>query len=145
MDLPQVIANLRRRRIIPEFISEQTIIQFLKYVATGFLTVGLDFLILFILTDIAKLWYLASKILTYIVTFWFNFLVNRSWSFNSKKNLARQLSLYLILFIFNGLVISSLMYQFTDVLKFHYLISNIFVVGVVTIWNFFLYKKIIYK
>jgi putative flippase GtrA len=145
MDFQGVIRKLQENPLFGKYVTEQSLKQFIKYVVTGLLTVVLDYIILFVLTEYYKIWYLVSKCSAYVIEFWFNFLLNKYWSFNTRENLGRQLTLYGILFFFNLGVITSLMYLLTDILKFYYLLSNLFVIGMVTIWNFFLYKKVIYK
>lgn len=132
-------------RLIAEFFSKETRDQLIRYIIVGFLSVGLDFILVFGLTEFAKLWYILSKSIAYIIGFWFNFLLNRYWSFNARQNFVRQIKLYAILFVFNFCITNSLMFLLTDKFKIYYLISNIFVIGIMTIWNFFLYKKVIYK
>ena len=89
--------------------------------------------------------YIIANTIVYILVFWFNFLLNRFWSFEAKGNLKRQLLLYGILFIFNLIVINFLMYLFSDIFGITPLISKVFTMGFVVCWNFVIYKKLIYK
>ncbi|MGE5557002.1 MAG: GtrA family protein [Bacillota bacterium] len=119
--------------------------QLIKYLITGFSSFGLETSLLFLLTERAKLYYQYSNIIAYVVVFWFNFLLNKFWSFGSKRNMARQLILYTPLFIFNLAFNYFMMYLLTDVVRLFYLFSKVIVVGMVVTWNFFLYKKVIYR
>lgn len=80
-----------------------------------------------------------------VVIFWFNFLLNRYWSFQSKEKIGRQLSIYLLLFIFNYFFSNySLIYAkewFGINPEITKLVVMVFIVG----WNFILYRTVIYR
>lgn len=128
-----------------EFFTPGTFHQFIKYIITGVLSFATEITLLFVLTEYAGLWYLLSNTIAYIVVFWLNFLLNKFWSFGSRKNFRRQLQLYSMLFVFNLGAVNGLMYLLTDVAGLYYLLSKVLVMGMVVTWNFFLYKKVIYK
>jgi putative flippase GtrA len=71
--------------------------------------------------------------------------MNRFWSFKSKTSIKGQLVAYTLLFAFNLLASSAIIYILTDFLGFIPLISKLFAMGAVVSWNFILYKKVIYK
>ncbi|NLL05418.1 MAG: GtrA family protein [Clostridiaceae bacterium] len=89
--------------------------------------------------------YLLANAIAYVVVFWFNFLINRIWSFKSKVNIFKQLKQYGVLFVFNLIATSSLLYFLSDKIGILPEISKVLVMGSVVCWNFILYKKIIYK
>jgi len=58
--------------------------------------------------------YLFANAIAYVVVFWFNFLVNRIWSFKSKVNIFKQLGQYAVLFVFNLFATSALLWLLSD-------------------------------
>jgi len=89
--------------------------------------------------------YLFANAIAYVVVFWFNFLVNRIWSFKSKVNIFKQLGQYAVLFVFNLFATSALLWLLSDKIGIIPAISKVLVMGLVVCWNFVLYKKVIYK
>ena len=71
--------------------------------------------------------------------------MNRFWSFKSTTNMKKQLAMYLVLFVFNLGASDVIMYLLTTKLSLQYLLAKVFAIGAVVTWNFFLYKKVIYK
>ncbi|MCK9480078.1 MAG: GtrA family protein [Firmicutes bacterium] len=80
-----------------------------------------------------------------LVAFWFSFILNRIWSFKSKSNFLKQLLYYLILFAFNMLVTNYLIHAMLVYLAISPRISKVLVMGAVVMWNFVIYRTVIYK
>lgn len=133
------------KKIIRLIIIQLKSAQFRKYIIIGITSVLIDFLILYCLTDLIGLYYLLSKTISYFIVFWYSFLLNKFWAFKSNKYFIRHLVLYSFLVIINYIIASGLMYLLTDIFSFYYLVSNLFVIGFITVWNFAIYKKVIYK
>ncbi len=140
-----IFKRIKEHRFFADFFAPDTFNQFIRYLITGFVSFATEITLLYVLTEYARLWYLLSNTIAYIVVFWLNFLLNKFWSFRSRENFRRQLWLYSMLFIFNLGAVSALMYLLTDVLHLYYLVSKVLVMGMVVTWNFVLYKKVIYK
>lgn len=126
--------------------STTTLKQFLRYLVTGFTSFGIEYGLYVLLFNVLKVHYIIASILVYAFVFWFVFLVNRFWSFQSTGNIKKQLFQYLFLFAFN-LIVSNviLMYLFTDILGISPFISPILKMAFVVCWNFLIYKYIIYR
>ena len=140
-----LIARLKKHRFFSGLLDERTFGQFKRYVATGLLSFTIEYLLFFVLLTQLGLWYMLANTMVYVVVFWFNFFMNRLWSFKSKANLPKQIGLYGGLFVFNLAAINLLMYLFCDIAGIAPLISKVMVMGAVVSWNFILYKKVIYK
>lgn len=119
--------------------------QAVRYLVTGLSSAAIEFALLFVFKDVFGLSILASNSAALSIVFWFNFLVNRFWSFKSKMKLSRQLTMYLALFVFNLGASDLIMYLLTNQLSMQYLLAKVFAIGAVVCWNFVLYKKVIYK
>lgn len=85
----------------------------------------------------------ANSIAVFVM-FFVSFILNRNWSFESKGNVLKQTIMNLMLFIvnivFSGWAITELMNM-----GIHAYIAKILIMGVIVIWNFILYRKVIYR
>lgn len=141
-----IIEKLKKYRFFEDFFNEKSFAQFIKYLITGFSSFAIEWTFFKILVEAVKLNYIVANIIVYSVMFWFVFLINRFWSFQSKGNLSRQLKYYVVLFGFNLVVANiGLMLFLTRILKIDPLIAKPLVMCAVVSWNFIIYKKVIYK
>lgn len=172
MLITNLLDRLKKYKFFAELLTPEAFSQMKRYVITGFTGFAIEYF-LFLTFDnfvfkrffpggysfakdvVANLFnynlkdstycILLANAIAYVVVFWFNFLVNRIWSFKSKVNIFKQLRQYGALFIFNLIAISALMWFLTDKIGIISKISKILVMGLVVCWNFILYKKVIYK
>ncbi|HEY9062120.1 MAG TPA: GtrA family protein [Pseudobacteroides sp.] len=134
-----------KSKFVTQFLNKNTMIQFGKTFAIGIAAAGCDFLIYHLLIKYFKLWSVFSSGASQIVGFWASFLLNKFWTFKIKENFLRQLSSYTVLFMFNLAFSSLAIYLLVDVMNMDEYFSKIFIMGLIFIWNFVLYKIIIYK
>ncbi|MBN1624665.1 MAG: GtrA family protein [Clostridia bacterium] len=128
------------------FISgEKTIDQFIKYVAVGLSSFVLEYAFFYFLFIILSINELISNTTAITIVFFYNFLMNRLWSFKSKEKFGKQVIMYGGLFFFNMLMSNLFIYSTTEYLKISPLISKVLIMGLIVLWNFVIYKKIIYK
>lgn len=145
LDKELIISKVRNNKYLKDFLNKESLAQFKRYLITGFTSFGLEYGAFSLLFKVFMLWYVYANGIVYIVVFWFNFLMNRKWSFKSSMPLKQQLKRYTLLFVINLGAQSLFMYILSDFLGLSPLISKFFVTGAVVSWNFVLYKKIIYK
>jgi len=126
-------------------LNKSTILQFKRYLITGFLSAALEYSVLFVLTDFIGLWHIFSNTIAIAASFCFNFLVNKYWSFKSKQNITKQMLQYGLLFAVNMCISNIIIYLLSDILRMHYLIPKLASTIIITLWNFIIYKKVIYK
>lgn len=140
------LANwLRRFKFFDEMLNKDSMEQFLRYLVIGFSTFFLEYGIFRALLDLLHVYYLFANTAAYFISFWFNFMLNRYWSFKSTSDIKRQLMQYLVLFGINLAATNGLMFVMTGFLGIIPEISKILVMGAIVCWNFIIYKKIIYK
>ncbi|HHW48642.1 MAG TPA: GtrA family protein [Clostridiaceae bacterium] len=140
-----VIARLKQNKFVRSLLTREAAEQFERYVISGLISACVEYTMLLVLTEFAGIWYILSNTIAYVSGFWLSFLLNRFWSFKSKDNILRQLLLYSMLFICNLVLTNMLLYLLTSVTGIPYAISKIFVMGIAVLWNFIIYKKIIYR
>lgn len=140
-----VLEKLKNNKYFARFTTPEFIGKFSRYIATGIFSAAIELTLLFVLKDIAGLSVIVANSIALATVFWFNFLMNRFWSFKSKSNLKKQLIMYLFLFVFNLGASDLIMYLLTERLPLQYLIAKVIAIGAVVSWNFVLYSKVIYR
>ena len=140
-----IMGKLRKTKYISQLLTPESMGQLYRYLVTGFSSAAIELTLLYIFKDIANFSIIVSNSIALSIVFWFNFLINRLWSFKSTANLKKQLIMYMILFVFNLGASDLIMHLLTTELSMQYLLAKVFAIGAVVTWNFLLYKKVIYK
>jgi len=143
-----IISSKDRRKI--SFIlskSDKTSIQLLRYGIVGGIAYSVDFGFLFFLTEFIKIHYLVSAAIAFILGLLTNYVLSILWVF-PKRTLADKRIEFLIFSIIGliGLGLNEvIIWFFTELIHFHYLISKLFSTVVVFFWNFLARKKILFS
>lgn len=127
--------------------SDKTSIQFLRYIFVGGIAYAVDFGSLFFLTEVIKIHYLISAAIAFILGLLTNYTLSIFWVFARRALTNRQMEF--LIFAIIGLVglglNEGIIWFFTDLVHFHYLISKVFSAIAVFFWNFFGRKKILFS
>ena len=145
MIFDSIADKLSRVKFLSRFVTAESLGQFCRYAVTGLSSAAIEFTLLYVFRDIAGLSVVMSNSIALGIVFWFNFFVNRIWSFKSTGNLKRQLPMYFALFVFNLAASDIIMYLLTEKLRMVYLLAKIFAIGAIVGWNFIIYRKVIFK
>jgi putative flippase GtrA len=117
---------------------------FVRYLLVGGTTFIIDFGLLVLLHGHFDLNLGASTSVAYWVSIIYNFTLNRYWTFDAreKESLARHISTYFILLVFNYLFTVT----FVSILgeHFNYIIVKAVAVAIQMIWTYPIYKKLIF-
>jgi len=129
-----------------KIINKKLIKQLFRFGIVGGIAFIIDYLVLYLLTDIVGMYYLISSIISFTVSVIFNYILSIIWVFDvNKKQTIKQFLIFIILSVI-GLGINSLiMYLMVDVLFTHYMIAKIFSTVIVMIYNFISRKIFIEK
>ncbi len=133
------------KRLTLSLAGEKTPGQFFRYVVVGISSFVLEYSIFYLLFRILSVYELVSNTVAITLVFFFNFLMNRIWSFKSKEKLLKQILMYGGLFLFNMVMSNLFIFAATEYLEISPLISKVLIMGLIVLWNFVIYKKIIYK
>lgn len=117
--------------------------KFIKYLFVGGFTAFFELLLYAFLRNVVYLNLTLSNITAVVIATAINFLVNRGWSFKSSSNLSRSLILYLILFSFNT-IFSTFTIAFMVKLKILDILAKFITICFITVWNFIIYRKMIF-
>lgn len=132
------------------FLAIKNYIKISKYQILKFLLIGgsstlIDIILLFLLKEKAHLPAVWAVALEQIVIIAFNFLLNKYWTFQSKKIPWQQLQRYFVLVAGNYLAGIFLMYLMHQLLGFNYIIVRLITIALIASVNFILYKHWVYK
>lgn len=120
--------------------------QFSRFLATGFLSVSIEFSMLLLLVEAYAMNYLVANFFAFIVTNLCNYFISRHWVFEKGKH---EQHIELIIFFMTasiGLGINqAVLGSMVEYLSLDYRISKIAAVGLVIIWNFWARKKLVFK
>lgn len=119
--------------------------KFIIFAIGGGLGAIINWTITVLLTEIFKLWYMASYSIGLSVNLIFNFLYQRHVTFKVKDNLRRRFVIFAIISLSTIFLNMFLVYVITEYLKLFYLISIIIVTFLIAIINFILNKEFVFK
>ena len=141
----KILQKLKRNKLLSDMLEPEAFHQLVRYLITGFSSAAIELSLLYVFKDIVKFSVIEANSIALTIVFWFNFLMNRHWSFKSKSSLKKQLLMYAVLFVFNLGASDLIMYVLVTLLGIQYLLAKVLAIGAVVTWNFILYKKVIYK
>ena len=147
-DLPEIVALLRRFRWRELLYkpTENSTLQFLRYIIVGGCAFVADFCTVWLLKELG-LHYLVAGVFGFILGVIVNYILSKTLAFSGKKaNMSREAEFMLFIVIsLIGLGLTELlMWVFTDGLGLFYLVSKAIAAVIVLLWNFFA-KKLMYR
>ncbi len=132
-------------RIIIKLLNKYKTI--VKFGIAGIIATATHFALLFILTDIFGLWYLLSTSLAFLVAFMVSFFSQKFWTFGDKRKqgMYKQMGGYFLV-VSSGMAVNAVgMYALVDYANLYYLIAQVIMSGLVAIYNFLMYRFVIFK
>lgn len=114
------------------------IIEFFKFGFIGLIGTILNLLILYLLTEHLKIYYLISATLAFIITVTANFVGNKTWTFKEKisTQVVEKYRCYFTVSLLSLTVSLFFLYFFTEFLGICYLISQVLAIGISFSINF---------
>jgi putative flippase GtrA len=119
----------------------------MKYIISGGTAAGVNFVFLYLFVDIAHIWYLFGSALSFIISFFVSFGLQKFFTFNDLKTdqMYKQMSKYLIVTLCGLGSNLILMWLFVDVLRLWYLLAQFFTSGIVAVFSYFAYREFIFN
>ena len=127
--------------------TNDTSAQLFRYTLVGGLAFIFDFGALFILTEYLNIHYLVSAAIAFLLGLTINYILSIIWVFE-KRALSNKKIEFLVFALIGivGLGLNEfIMWFFTDILYWHYLLSKIISTVVVYLWNFFVRKFVLFN
>lgn len=127
--------------------TENASIQAFRYVLAGITSILVDFIVLGVMVEGFKVYYLTSAAVGFGIGLTTNYVLSTVWVFKERKIKNRLLE-YLIFALTGllGLFLTELIiWFFTDMIHFHYIISKSISFVVIYTVNFYLRKALLFK
>ena len=120
--------------------------QILKFGVVGGIAFLIDYSLLYVLTEYAKIPVLYSSVISFSVSVIFNYILSTKWVFSTKhKQTLKDFVIFVLLSVV-GLGINQLiMYLGINKLNIYYMIVKLFATAIVMVYNFITRKLIIEK
>lgn len=116
--------------------------QFFRFSIVGVLSFGVDYGLLFLLTEWGNMHYLLSAGCSFAAATGFNYIYSKKYVFSLREDISRtgQFFIFLLLALL-GLVLNMLLMHWgVERLAFHYMGAKVMATLLVSIWNFFTRK-----
>jgi len=121
--------------------------QVLKYLVSGATVAIVELTLLYVFTQFFGVWYIFSAVLAFLFAFCVSFSLQKFWTFQDKAKevIHKQASVYLFISVANlGINIVAL-YLLVQVAGLWYLFAQVLISGAIAVWNFLLYKFVIFR
>ena len=128
----------------PQPAPKKTLFQAIKYLMVGGSSAVIELVLFQLISVVFAIPLAAANVTAVVVSTVFNFLVNRNVTFKSTSNPLRSLVLYLLLFALNT-TFSTVVISFLAAQGVYPLVAKVCTMACIVLWNFVLYKKIIFK
>ncbi len=138
---------MRANELLFKSATNNTLVQLFRYTFVGGIAFLFDFGSLYFLTDWMYVHYLASAALAFLVGITVNYLLSVAWVFQVRTmtNVWVEISIFTVIGIVGLGLNEIIIWFFTELVEFHYLISKLFSTVSVYLWNFFARKLLLFR
>lgn len=119
----------------------------MRYLFTGGVGAGVNFIIYFILLRFLGLWYILASIISFLLSLLVGFYLQKHFTFRnfSVDNTKKQMLLYYLFSFLNLIINIILLYFFVEIVKVDQVFAKVLTLGILAIWSYFVYQKYIFK
>ena len=117
--------------------------QGMRYLLVGGSSAALELAVFWTLSSPLDVDVRVSNVIAVFAATVYNFLVNRQWTFNASSHWARSAVLYLTLWSVN-LVFTTTVIVYADGQGFNATLAKMGTMAVITLWNFWLFRKVVF-
>jgi len=128
-------------------MSREQFLQITRFLIAGTTATGINLVSLYLLTEFVGLWYLVSLVGAFLIAFTVSFTLQKFWTFadKSKENIHKQAVLFFIVQMISLLVDIIAVYVLVEVFGLWYMAAQFFVLLVIAVSNFFVFKLYLFK
>ncbi len=122
-------------------------LQIVRFLISGGSATAVIIALLYVLTDILHIWYLASFVIAFLFGVAVSFILQKFWTFKDKRNTVwiKQASLYLGIQLWDLVLNTVLLYILVERFHMWYLGAQIILSFCIAIQNFALYRILVFK
>jgi len=127
----------------PSFLDSRVI----RFIIAGTIGAVTDLFLLWLLTTVLGVWYLASAVVAFILSFVVSFFLQKIWTFKNREveRIHVQAGAYLLVTLCNLGINTGLVYVFVQYLSIHYLFAQVIASVIIACESFFVYREIVFK
>ncbi|MBL7058297.1 GtrA family protein [Patescibacteria group bacterium] len=116
--------------------------EIIKYLIAGITSAFINISLLFIFTEILKLWYLISSTIAFFFAFCASFGLQKFWTFKdgSLRQIKRQTIMYFSVASMNLVINLGIIYVLVDIVQIWYIYAQIMISSTLAISSFLIYK-----
>ncbi len=139
-----MIKELSNRLFV--YKTDNLLIQLIRYTIVGGLAFVVDFGLLFILTEYARLHYILSATCSFLAGLLVNYYISTAWVFESTiKNKHIEFTLFALIGIIGLGLNDLLIWIFTEKCHIYYMFSKLITAALVYLWNFLGRKYLVFN
>ena len=118
-----------------------------KFIVSGGTAALVSLVLFYVFWNVLHVWYLLASVLSFMLSVVVGFYLQKYFTFKdvSKSNTRKQAVVFLLVSILNLLINIILMAFFVEVLFIDEMLSKVTTLAILSIWNFFVYKKFVFK
>jgi glycosyltransferase involved in cell wall biosynthesis len=122
-------------------------LQIVKFLITGTIAAFLNIALLYLLTEYARLWYLASSVVSFLIALAANFAMQKYWTFRSTSggDTRRQLPSFVLLQLVNLGLNSLLLFALVEYLHVWYVFAQFIVSLLLACFTFVVNRALIFR
>src|SRR3989344_2436331 len=138
--MEQYQQTTRQEKYFPEFKSPATKWRFIRYIISGSSAAIINVGILYVLTDIWKMWYLYGATIAFIAGVVVSFTMQKYFTFRDNKthngHLRRQLASFLLVALINIIANATIVFVLVEYFKLWHITSQIISSGCIALITF---------
>lgn len=121
-------------------------LKLLKFLLSGGSAAIVEYITFLVLNVLlTTYWVILSQIVSFLFGFIVSFFLNKTWVFQASGNTKSQLVKYVILAAINLILTSFVIWLLVNKLQIPGWIAKVIVMGMVAIWNYVLFSRIIFS
>jgi putative flippase GtrA len=134
------------RTFSPPRNEDSLIILILRSILSSGSATGVDFLLLIFLVEVVNIHYLIAASLSFVAGTTITYIFSTSWIFSKRslKNKKTEYTLYIFIGVIGVGLNALLMWLFTEMFHFHYILSKAVSGSMVFFYNFFVRKRLLF-
>lgn len=117
--------------------------QIIKFGVVGVIAFIIDYVVLVVCTEVFRVYYLVSSLLSFSVSTIFNFIASSSWVFESCRK--GKFLVFVVLSVVGLGFNQVFMYVGVDLLGVYYMVAKVVSTGIVMVYNFVSRKLFLYR
>ncbi len=127
--------------------TDNVLVQLFRYFVVSGFSLVMDFCTLFLLTEVFKIHYLASSVLSYSIGLVINYYISVNWVFGTRKYADRRKEFTIFVAIgLAGLGINTLvMWVCTGLLSLYYLVARVISAAIGYTWKYVARRLVLFR